>query len=323
MKKSECINIGKEVFDIEIKALEKMKESLDDVFYEIVNAISECDGKTIITGIGKPGHIAKKMAATFASLGTPAFYLNPAEAMHGDLGMVSANDIVIAISYSGESDEIVRIIPNIRLIGAKLIGITGNATSTLAKYADLVQIFPAFSEACHMGLAPTSSTTVELCYGDAIAIAASDIYGFKKKDFGKFHPAGSLGKKLVLKVSDIMTTGIDNAVIKEDAFLTDAIVELSQKGLGIVSVINHNHELLGVITDGDLRRQLEKRKNVYSQMVRDVMSKEPFTIEENKLAVNALNMMKKFNISSIPVIKDNKAIGTIRLQDIIKAGIVI
>lgn len=323
MKKSECINIGKEVFDIEIKALEKMKESIDDVFYEIVNAISECDGKTIITGIGKPGHIAKKMAATFASLGTPAFYLNPAEAMHGDLGMVSANDIVIAISYSGESDEIVRIIPNIRLIGAKLIGITGNATSTLAKYADLVQIFPAFSEACHMGLAPTSSTTVELCYGDAIAIAASDIYGFKKKDFGKFHPAGSLGKKLVLKVSDIMTTGIDNAVIKEDAFLTDAIVELSQKGLGIVSVINHNHELLGVITDGDLRRQLEKRKNVYSQMVRDVMSKEPFTIEENKLAVNALNMMKKFNISSIPVIKDNKAIGTIRLQDIIKAGIVI
>lgn len=322
MKKSKCINIGKEVFDIEIKALEKMKESLDDVFYEIVNAISECDGKTIITGIGKPGHIAKKMAATFASLGTPAFYLNPAEAMHGDLGLVSANDIVIAISYSGESDEIVRIIPNIRLIGAKLIGITGNATSTLAKYADLVQIFPAFSEACHMGLAPTSSTTVELCYGDAIAIAASDIYGFKKKDFGKFHPAGSLGKKLLYKVQDLMISGNGNAKVQENALLKDAIVELSRKGLGIVNIVSKDDSLIGVITDGDLRRLLENEVDVYKLTVLEVMNVNPITIRPQQMAIDALNLMKEKNISSLPVVEDKKIIGTIRIQTIINMGII-
>ena len=322
MEKFECINIGKEVFDIEIKALEKTKESLDDVFYEIVNAISECDGKAIITGIGKPGHIAKKMAATFASLGTPAFYLNPAEAMHGDLGMISANDIVIAISYSGESDEIVRIIPNIRLIGAKLIGITGNATSTLAKYADLVQVIPAFSEACHMGLAPTSSTTVELCYGDAIAIAASDIYGFKKKDFGKFHPAGSLGKKLLYKVQDLMINGNENAKIQENALLKDAIVELSRKGLGIVNVVNSDDELMGVITDGDLRRLLEKEVDVYTLTVLEVMNTNPITIKPQQMAVDALNLMKEKNVTSLPVLKDRVNIGTIRIQTIINIGII-
>ena len=191
---------GKKVFEIEIEALNRTKDALDETFVAILDLITSCKGKVIVTGMGKPGHIAKKLAATFASLGTPAFCLHPGEAMHGDLGMIAENDIVIAISYSGESDEIVKILPNIKLIGAKLVGITGNANSTLAKYSDIVQVFPNFDEACYLGLAPTSSTTVTLCYGDALAVVASGVYGFQKSDFGKFHPAGTLGKKLILKV---------------------------------------------------------------------------------------------------------------------------
>ena len=189
---------AKRVFDIEIDALSKTRDALDDTFIEILDLITNCNGKVIVTGMGKPGHVGTKIAATFASLGTPSFYLHPAEAMHGDLGMISENDIVIAISYSGESDEIVRILPNIKMIGATLVGITGNPESTLAQVADVVQVFPKFNEACYLGLAPTSSTTATLCYGDALAIVASGVYGFKDADFGKFHPAGSLGKKLIL-----------------------------------------------------------------------------------------------------------------------------
>ena len=189
---------GKRVFDIEIAALEKTRDALNDTFLQILDLITNCEGKVIITGMGKPGHIAAKLAATFASLGTPSFRLHPAEGMHGDLGMVSANDVVIAISFSGESDEIVRILPNIKIIGAKLVGLTGNPNSTLAKASDIVQVLPKFEEACYLGLAPTSSTTAALCYGDSLAVVASGVYGFKDSNYAIFHPAGSLGKKLIL-----------------------------------------------------------------------------------------------------------------------------
>ena len=182
---------GKNVFDIEIEALRKTRDSLGDTYLRILDLITNCSGKVIVTGMGKPGHVAAKIAATFASLGTPSFRLHPAEAMHGDLGMVSSNDVVIVISFSGESDEIIRILPNIKMIGAKIIGITGNPTSTLAKAADLVQILPKFDEACHLGLAPTSSTTAALVYGDSLAVVASSIYGFNDKNYALFHPAGS------------------------------------------------------------------------------------------------------------------------------------
>lgn len=190
---------GKRVFDIEIEALQKTRDALDETYVQILDLITNCSGKVIVTGMGKPGHIAAKLAATFASLGTPAFRLHPAEAMHGDLGMVSPNDVVIAISFSGESDEIVRILPNIKLIGATLIALTGNPSSTLAKAADVVQVLPKFEEACYLGLAPTSSTTAALCYGDSLAVVASGVYGFKDENYAMFHPAGSLGKKLILK----------------------------------------------------------------------------------------------------------------------------
>lgn len=313
---------GKKVFDTEIAALEKTRDALGDTFLKILDLIVNCKGKLIITGMGKPGHIAAKLAATFSSLGTPSFRLHPAEAMHGDLGMISSNDVVIAISYSGESDEIVKILPNIKMIGATLVGITGNPNSTLAKTSDVVQVLPKFKEACYLGLAPTSSTTAVLCYGDALAVVASGIYGFKDVDFGKFHPAGSLGKKLILKVDDLMAKGEKNAMVHISFPLKDAIIELSKKGLGAVSIVDDEQRLLGIITDGDLRRQLEKGADIYNMKVEEVMSSKPITIEKSKLAVEALHIMKEKNVSCLIVVENYIAIGTIRLQDIIGVGIV-
>lgn len=313
---------AKKIFDTEITALEKTRDALNDTFLQILDLVVNCKGKVIITSMGKPGHIAAKLAATFSSLGTPSFRLHPAEAMHGDLGMVSSNDVVIAISFSGESDEIVKILPNIKMIGATLVGITGNYNSTLAKASDVVQILPKFEEACYLGLAPTSSTTAVLCYGDALAVVASGIYGFKDVDFGKFHPAGSLGKKLILKVDDLMAKGEKNAKVHISVPLKDAIIELSKKGLGAVSVVEDEDKLAGIITDGDLRRQLEKGADIYNMKVEDIMSKKPLTISRDKLAVEALRTMKDKNISCLVVCEEEKAVGTIRLQDIIGVGIV-
>lgn len=313
---------GKRVFDIEISALEKTRDALDETYLKILDLITNCEGKVIITGMGKPGHIAAKLAATFASLGTPSFRLHPAEAMHGDLGMVSANDVVIAISFSGESDEIVRILPNIKMIGAKLIGLTGNPNSTLAQASDIVQVLPKFEEACYLGLAPTSSTTAALCYGDSLAVVASGVYGFKDSNYALFHPAGSLGKKLILKVEDLMATGEKNAKVHINVPLKDAIIELSKKGLGAVTVVDDDDIILGIITDGDLRRQLEKGVDVYKLKVEDIMSRNPSIVEKNLLAIEALRILKEKNISCLLVSETGKAIGTIRLQDIIGVGIV-
>ena len=324
MNNDERLNVAKKVFDVEIEAMQKTRDSLDEDFLKILDLIVNCEGRVILTGMGKPGHITKKLAATFASLGTPAFSLHPGEALHGDLGMVTDKDLVIAISYSGESDEIVRILPNIKMIGATLVGITGNAESTLAKMSDCVQVFPAFNEACHMNLAPTSSTTATLAYGDALAVTASQIYGFTEQNFGMFHPAGSLGKKLILKVKDIMVAGEDNAVVTRDATLKNTIVELSKKGLGIVTILNDDNSIAGVITDGDLRRLLEKGVDVYAMGVEEAMTTTPSRIEEDKFAVEALKLLKERNISSAPVVdKDGKVTGTIHLQKILNTGIVL
>ncbi|MCI9098924.1 MAG: KpsF/GutQ family sugar-phosphate isomerase [Lachnospiraceae bacterium] len=313
---------ARRVFDIEIEALEKTRDALDDTFVQILDMVAACRGKVILTGMGKPGHIAKKLAATFASLGTSAFFLHPAEALHGDLGMISERDIVIAISYSGESEEITHILPNIKMIGAKIIAISGNKDSTLVKNSDIAQILPKFSEACYLGLAPTSSTTAVLVYGDALAVAASSVYGFKDTDFGMYHPAGSLGKKLLVKVSDLMKSGEDNAMISPNAALKEAVVELSRKALGIVVIAGDDQRIQGVITDGDLRRQLEKGVDIYSMHVDDVMSRNPIVISQHKLAAEALQIMKKKNVSCLPVVGEkNECVGIIRLQSILNHGI--
>lgn len=314
---------GKRVFSVEIEALQKTKDALDNIFVEILDLITACKGKVIVTGMGKPGHIAAKMASTFASLGTPSFYLHPGEAMHGDLGMISENDIVIVISYSGESDEIVKILPNIKMIGATLVGITGNKNSTLARASDFVQLLPEFEEACSLGLAPTSSTTSILCYGDALAVVASEIYGFKDADFGKFHPAGSLGKKLILKVKDLMAKGPDIPVVTTGTFLMDAIPVMSKKGLGMISIVDNKNKLVGIITDGDLRRIIERHIDIYSETVENLMIKNPKKTTPDRLAVEALHYIKKKSINTLPVVnEDNCLVGTITWQQIVKAGIV-
>lgn len=317
----DIIEEARKVFDIEMDALLKTRDTLGEVFEKILYEVTHCKGKVIVTGMGKPGHIAAKIAATFSSLGTPSFFLHPAEAMHGDLGMVSENDIVFVMSYSGESDEIVKILPNIKMIGAKIIALTGNNKSTLAVNADIVQMFPEFEEACCLGLAPTSSTTAELVYGDALAVVASTIYGFKEADFGRFHPAGSLGKRILLKVDDLMVAGNRNAVVLQGVSLKEAIIELGKKAVGIVSVIDDNKNIIGVITNGDIRRQLEKHADVYELFVEDVMTVNPLTIQSGRLAVDAARMFKKWNCGYMPVLDGRKVLGTIRLQDIIGAGI--
>lgn len=315
---------AKKVFDLEIAALEKTRDSLDETYERILKLIVECEGKLIITGMGKPGHISRKLAATFASLGTPAFYLHPADAMHGDLGMITAKDIVMAISYSGESDEIVNILPNIRMIGATVIGITANDNSSLAKYSDIVQILPEFREACHLGLAPTASTTAELCYGDSLAVIASMIYGFEDSDFGKFHPAGALGKKLIAKVDDLMAHDQEIPKVISGTLFVDAIPEMTKKSLGIINIVDENNSLLGIVTDGDLRRIIERHVDIYNTAIDEVMIKSPKVISKEKMAVDALHFLKENSINVLPVTDSyNKLCGTITWQQIVKAGIVI
>lgn len=313
---------GKKLFDVEIQAMEIVKNALDDRFVEIVNLICECTGKVVITGMGKPGHIGTKIAATMSSLGTPSFFLHPAEAQHGDLGMLRDNDVVIAISFSGESEEVTRLIPNVKLIGAKLVGISGNENSTLIQNSDYSFVFPPFKEACAMNLAPTSSTTVALAFGDALAVCASKIYGFNEQNFALFHPAGSLGKKLVTKVSDLMKTDENNSVVCAGTSLKDAIVEMSNKALGIVSVVEGDR-LVGVFTDGDLRRALANSIDVYNITIDELMIKQPKTTTSKIMAIEALKFMNDKNISALPVVDDDKLVGTIRINDITGMGIVL
>ena len=320
---SELICGAKEVFDKEILALEKTKEALGEDFARILELLIHCRGKVIITGIGKPGHIGTKIAATLASLGTPAFFLHPAEALHGDLGMVQAEDVVLMTSYSGESEELVRLLPTLHEIGCVTVAVTGNARSTVAKECRYRFVFPEFEEACYLHLAPTSSTTALLVLGDALAVVASRMRNFSEKDFGLNHPAGALGKKLLVKVKDLMYSAETNAVVPEGSSLRGAIVEMSCKGLSMVTITGSDGGLLGIITDGDLRRMLERGVDVYREIVNNVMTRSPKWIDEREMAVNALQMMNNYRITGMPVLNENgKVVGSILMQDILKAGIV-
>ena len=323
MEEIDVLNEARRVFDQEIAALEATRESLGEDFKEIVSLMLNCEGKVVITGMGKPGHIGTKIAATLASLGTPSFFMHPAEAQHGDLGMLSKDDVLLMLSYSGESEEITRLLPALDEIGCTTIAITGNSKSTLAKLCDYHFFFPRFEEACYMHLAPTSSTTSLLVLGDALAVTISRVKNYTKKDYGLHHPAGALGKKLLLKVSHLMHKDDNNAVILLGASLRDAIVEMSCKGLSMVSIVDEKGLLRGIITDGDLRRMLEKGIDVYHVSVNEVMTKSPITIQEDDMAVNALQKMNDFRITCLPVTNlKGKTVGAILMQDIIGAGIV-
>ncbi len=319
----DVIKAAQDIFDIEIEALRKTRDSLGEDFAKLVDLVLHCKGKTVLTGMGKPGHIGTKIAATLASLGTPSFFMHPAEAMHGDLGMLSDSDVVIMMSYSGESSEVINLLPALKQIGSTTVAITGNPRSTLARECMFHLFFPPFKEACYLRLAPTSSTTSLLVVGDALAVVASKLRNYSREDFGLHHPAGSLGKKLLTRVSDLMYCQNKNAVIGIDATLQTAIIEMSSKGLSMVSIVDQANNLVGILTDGDLRRMLERGVDVYNENVKNVMTKSPKTINSRELAVDALQKMNEMHITSMPVLDDNqKVIGAILLQDIIKAGIV-
>lgn len=319
----DVIKAAQDIFDIEIEALRKTRDSLGEDFAKLVDLVLHCKGKTVLTGMGKPGHIGTKIAATLASLGTPSFFMHPAEAMHGDLGMLSDSDVVIMMSYSGESSEVINLLPALKQIGSTTVAITGNPRSTLARECMFHLFFPSFDEACYLRLAPTSSTTSLLVVGDALAVVASKLRNYSREDFGLHHPAGSLGKKLLTRVSDLMCCQNKNAVVGIDATLQTAIIEMSSKGLSMVSIVDQANNLVGILTDGDLRRMLERGVDVYNENVKNVMTKSPKTINSRELAVDALQKMNEMHITSMPVLDDNqKVIGAILLQDIIKAGIV-
>lgn len=319
----DVIQAARKVFDTEIDALTKTRDALGAGFEDLVQLVVNCQGKVILTGMGKPGHIATKIAASLASLGTPSFFMHPAEAMHGDLGMIDHKDVVILMSYSGESREVTALLPVLTEIGCTTVAITGNAKSTLAKACIHQFVFPHFEEACFLHLAPTSSTTSLLVLGDALAVVASRFRNYTKEDFGLHHPAGSLGKKLLVKVKNLMHTELENAVVLSGASLREAIVEMSAKGLSMVTVVDSEGHLMGIITDGDLRRMLERGIDVYHETIDHVMTKNPISIDYREMAVDALQIMNNRNITCLPVVDEkNLVVGSLLMQDILKAGIV-
>ena len=317
------ISRAKKVLLNESKAIAKLVGRVDGVFAKTVNLLSKNKGRVIVTGMGKPGFIAQKISATMSSTGTPSLYLHPAEALHGDLGRVTKDDTIIALSNSGETEEVVKLIPIIKKIGAKLVAITGNKKSTLAKNSDFILDSSVDNEACPMGLAPTTSTTVMLALGDALAIALLEKKNFQPKDFALFHPGGSLGKRLILKVEDIMRPKGATPVVKKNAIVKDVLLKITKLRAGSASVVDSKGKLIGIFTDGDLRRHFEEGKDLLRQKVGDIMTKSPTTITKDRLAAEAFEILRDKRIDEIPVV-DNKGcpVGLLDVQDILKAGLV-
>ena len=317
---------AQDVLRMEAEAILELVPRIDENFAAAVNLILECEGRTVITGMGKSGLIGRKMAATLASTGTPSFYLHPAEGIHGDLGMVTAADVVIALSNSGETGEVLNILPSLRRIGAKIIAMVGNANSTLGKNADVVLDVGVSKEACPLGLAPTSSTTAALAYGDALALALLKKHNFTASQFAIFHPGGSLGRKLLLTVGNIMHKGDENPTVLADTTVQDALFVITDKGLGAVSVVDENGIMQGVLTDGDIRRGLSKGVDFLQRPVRELMTANPKTITQDKLAAQALHLMesnKPKPITVLPVLDENrKVIGLLHMTDLVRQRVV-
>jgi arabinose-5-phosphate isomerase len=313
--------IAKKVLLNEAESIKNLINYLDSDFEACVKAILKTKGRVIVTGIGKSAIIANKIVATFNSTGTPAIFMHAADAIHGDLGMIQKKDIVICISKSGNTPEIKVLVPLLKRTGAQLVALISSKDSFLAKQSDFVLNAIISKEACPHNLAPTTSTTASMALGDALAVCLLEARGFSSKDFAKFHPGGALGKKLYLKVSDIYPQDAV-PVVKEDAGINDIIIEISAKRLGATAVLNKNNKLTGVITDGDLRRMLNKHKNVNGIKAKDIMSKNPKTIDHDEYAVNALNVMQDKNITQIIVVKNKKVAGFVHIHDLLKEGLV-
>jgi len=318
------LELAREVLDIEADAVRGLRSRLGDAFLEAHRLMLSTKGRVVVTGMGKSGHIGRKIASTLASTGTPAFFMHPGEASHGDLGMITGEDVVLAISYSGESDEIARILPLIKRRGAKVVAITGRAQSTLATEADVHLDAAVDKEACPLNLAPTASTTATLAMGDALAIALLDARGFGSDDFALHHPGGALGRRLLVHVADIMRKGAQLPKNSPDTLLPEAILMMSSKGIGMTCVVDGSDKLLGIYTDGDLRRTLEKHDMIRQVRVGDVMTRNPKAIAPEKLAAEAAAMMQSGKIGGRLVVTapDNTLMGVVTFNDLLAAGVV-
>jgi len=314
---------GQRVFDIEGQALAAVRAGLGEAFARACQLVLAGRGRVVATGMGKSGHVARKIAATLASTGTPAFYVHPGEAGHGDLGMITEADVVLALSYSGESDEVLMLLPVLKRQGNVLLAMTGRPGSTLARAADVHLDVSVPAEACPLALAPTSSTTASLAMGDALAVALLDARGFTADDFARSHPAGSLGRRLLLHITDVMHSGEDLPKVQAGASLSEALVEMSRKRLGMTAVVDAAGVLIGLFTDGDLRRALDSDLDVRTARIQDVMTRQPRTIGADQLAVEAARLMETHQINGLIVVDDaGRAVGALNIHDLLRARVV-
>jgi arabinose-5-phosphate isomerase len=314
--------LANRVLAIEAEAVTRLAARIDDRFVRACRLMLDCRGRIVVLGIGKSGHIGGKIAATLASTGTPAFFVHPAEANHGDMGMITAQDVVVALSNSGETDEILTLLPLIKRLGVPLIALTGNAGSTLGKAADVHIDVSVPQEACPLGLAPTSSTTATLAMGDALAVALLEARGFTAEDFARSHPGGRLGRRLLLLIDDVMHVGDQMPRSAPDDLLKEALLEMSRKGLGTTVVVDRDERVLGVFTDGDLRRTLDRQLDVHAARVAEVMTRDCKTIAPGTLAAEALRMMQQHKINALPVVSSaGTLVGVLNMHDLLRAGV--
>jgi len=315
--------LGKAVLKTEAEAIQALIERIDSNFHQACNLILACEGRIVVTGMGKSGHIGNKIAATLASTGTPSFFMHPGEASHGDLGMITEQDLVIALSNSGETAEITTLLPLLKRLQVPLIAMTGNVSSTLAEVANINLDISVEKEACPLGLAPTSSTTAALAMGDALAIAVLEVRGFTEEDFARSHPGGSLGRRLLLRVRDIMHSGDRIPVVDIEASLKQALLEMSSKGLGMTAITDAKLQLAGIFTDGDLRRTLDQISDIHTARIKQHMTRDCVTIQADQIASDALNLMDKYAINALVVTDTDGSIqGALNMHDLLRAGIV-
>ena len=320
---SDSIAIARDVLEIEARAIVDLIARLDESFAEAVRVVLACRGRVVVSGMGKSGHIARKIASTLASTGTPAFFVHPAEASHGDLGMITRDDVLIGLSNSGESFELLAIVPMLKRQGAKLIAFTGNAQSSLAMEADVHLYAGAEKEACPLDLAPTASTTAALALGDALAVALMHAKGFTRDDFARSHPGGALGRRLLTHVRDVMRTGADAPHIDRDATLMDAMLEMSRGRMGMTAVLDDAQRVVGIFTDGDLRRTLERGTDLRTAHIAETLGAEPRTIGQERLAAEAVEIMERHKVNQLLVVDDQKRlIGALNMHDLFKAKVI-
>ena len=313
---------GRRVLATEAEAVAALEHRLGSEFAQACRLLLACTGRIVVTGMGKSGHVAGKIAATLASTGSPAFFLHPAEAIHGDIGMITAADVVLALSNSGETDELVTILPVIKRLDVALIAMTGNRDSTLARYATVVLDVSVPAEACSLNLAPTASTTATLAMGDALAVAILEARGFTEEDFARSHPGGTLGRRLLLHVEDVMRTGDDLPAVEPGTTLSAGLLEMSRKGLGMTTIVDATRHVIGVFTDGDLRRVLDRQADVHVTTMSEVMTARPKVARPRMLAAEAVHLMEEYKITALPVVDDDgRLIGALNVHDLLRAGV--